>query len=156
MTIPTEIYSNLSAAERIRAAVSAQARNDEGEFRNLVETCPRKYYRTIDADFINGMEKIQTLSLAIEASFLEQALEFMIASKLEDHESVQSVLIAVASLATAWSTLLEELGIDRGEMANYGPPRHHAAAHLISISGGRAQAELVESHLAILRELVAA
>ena len=156
MTIPAEIYTRLSASERIRAAVSALARNDEGELQTLKETCPKKSFLMTDPAYSEGMERLLALALAVESDLQAMALDFFLASRLEVPEAVHESVATAAALESAWRELLAELGIPRREMSEAGPPRHHAVKTILHLADGEEDAAAVQSCLESMRAYLAA
>lgn len=151
MTIPAEIHASLSPSARIRASVSAIARGDDEELKTLAETCPRKTYRQADTAFLDRMEGIIKLSMAVTADLQGLALDFFIAARVEDAESMKTALVVLASVEAAWQTILSDLGIDPEEMAKAAPPRHDAVGTLLGIAAGREHPEIIEAHLDAMR-----
>jgi len=156
MTIPNEIHARLSASERIRAAVAAMARGDDEELQTLKTTCPKKTFVMTDPAYAEGMQRLLALAMAVESDLQGMALDFFLASRGEDHETVDEVMTAVASLETAWGDFLAELGIPRREMAEAGPPRHRGVKSIIQVSEGEEDAEAVQYCLDAMREYLAA
>lgn len=156
MTIPASVYTNLSAPERIRAAVSALARNDDDELQTLTETCPQKSYRMTDPAFSDGMGRLINLALAVESDLQATALDYLLASRLGLSEVVKESCITAASLATAWEKLLAELGIPSREMEGAGTPRHPAVIAILRINEGEENLTEVQSVLEAMRASLAA
>lgn len=159
MTIPTEIYTRLSASERIRAAVSALARNDDSELQTLKETCPKKSFLMNDPAYSEGIQRLLSLALAVESDLERMTLDFFIAARLkglEGLEAVDGIIGAAASLESAWGEFLTELGIPRREMKEAGPPRHHAVEAILNIGTGEEDAAAVQIYLETMREAFAA
>lgn len=155
-TIPTQVHESLSTDERIRAAVSAIARGDDHELKTLSDTCPRKTYRMMDAAFGDGMENLKTLAIAVTSDLQGLALDFFISSRVEDPEARETALVVMASLEAAWCKVLADMGIDREEMAKATPARHVAVCTLLEIAHAKERSEIVEVHLAAMREHLAA
>ena len=156
MKIPAEIHARLSASERIRAAVSAMARNDEGELQTLRETCPKKSYLMNDAAYSDGMERLLSLAMAVESDLQGMALNFLLASRMEVPDAMQAALAEAAAYDTAWKAFLAELGIDHEEMSKAGPSRHIAVATILSLGAGEQDPAAVESALGTMRAYLAA
>jgi hypothetical protein len=55
MNIKPMIYDNLTIQQRITASTEALMRNDIGELKRLVETCPKKTYTQPDQAFCDGL-----------------------------------------------------------------------------------------------------
>lgn len=148
------IYESLTPDQRISAAIAAIARGDDQETENLYATCPRKSYRRPDAAFGDTLEKLQTLSLAIESDLQGSALDFLLAARDEDSDEIHCALASIASIYVAWKTLLSERGIDVDEMTKASPARHYVVSKLISAATGREVPEFVEITLASMREFI--
>lgn len=156
MTIPAEIHARLSASERIRAAVSAMARGDDEELQTLKETCPKKTYLITDPAYSESMERLLALALAVESDLQAMTLNFFLASRGKDHETVHEAIAAAAALEAAWREFLAELGIPCREMQEVGPPRHHAVKAILQLSDGEEDADTVQSCLESMRVYLAA
>lgn len=159
MNIPAEIYAGLSPQERIRAAISAESRNDEAELKTLLETCPKKSYLMTDPAYSEEMVKIYHLMLCVELQLAECALDFNLSSRLDGAEKFnlqQKSLESAASISEAWGNLMTEMGIDPEEIAKNGPPRHFVVTVIIQVAEGEAVPELVEIQLNAMREVLAA
>jgi hypothetical protein len=81
-------YANLAPDERLRAVLEAGARGDFDERDSLVTSCPRKDYRTLDADFLDRCDASRDLALAValdlgprlaEARMLDATRELLLA-----------------------------------------------------------------------------
>lgn len=156
MTIPAEIYTRLSASERIRAAVSALARNDDGELQTLKETCPKKSYLITDPAYSEGIQRLLALAFAVESDLQTMALDFFLASREEVSEAVHECVADATALESAWRELLAELGIPRREMSMAGPPRHHAVKTILHLADGAEDTAAVQSCLESMRAYLAA
>jgi hypothetical protein len=159
MNIPDKIYANLSPAERIRAAVSALARNDDAELQTLKVTCPKKTYLMTDPAYSEGMERLTALALAVEFDLRTVALEFLLASRLNVSESAHDVvteaIAEAAALDVAWRELLAEMGIPWVEMSEAGPPRHRAVKMILDLGEGEENAAEVQTWLEAFRARLA-
>jgi hypothetical protein len=60
-----KVYDRLTPQERFVLAVTADARGDETERRELMRTCPRYCYTMTDADFMQRIETSQMLAVAV-------------------------------------------------------------------------------------------
>jgi hypothetical protein len=60
-----KVYDRLTPQERFVLAVTADARGDETERRELTRTCPRYCYTMSDADFMQRIETSQLLAVAV-------------------------------------------------------------------------------------------
>ena len=156
MTIPSEIYTRLSASERIRAAVSALARNDDAELETLKDTCPKKSFLMADPAYSEGIQRLLSLALAVESDLERMTLNFLMASRLEELEVVEEAIAGAASLEFAWREFLAELGIPRREMKEAGPPRHHAVEAILNLGTGEEDTAAVQVCLETMRESFAA
>jgi hypothetical protein len=158
MNIPTEIYAGLSPLERIRAAVSAEARKDDAELKTLKDTCPKRTFTMTDPDYSEAMVKLYHLMLGVELQLAECAFDFNLSSRLEGAQKLslqQSSLESAASIVEAWDKLMAEMGIDPDEIAKNGPPRHFVVKAIIQVADGEAVPELVEIQLSTMREILA-
>lgn len=158
MSIPDKIYSNLSPAERIRAAVLARARDDEDELQTLKDTCPKRTFLMTDPDYSEGMANLFTLTLALELDLARYALDFQSARihQSENRWDIQDgALKATASVVAAMDELFAEMGLDPLAMAKIGPPRHRLVSATITVSEGEEDPDLVAAHLEFMREQLA-
>ena len=156
MNIPAKIYAGLSAPERMRAAVSAQARNDDAELRMLKETCPKNTYLMTDSAYYDGMINLMATAIVVEYDLLASAMDFHTAVEQEVPEAIDRAIITAASVEAAWRELLAEMGIPWLEMSQAGPPRHHAVKTLLQLSEGEETADGVQTCLEQLRACLAA
>jgi hypothetical protein len=155
MNIPAKIYESLTAPERMRAAVSAQARNDDAELLKLKETCPKNSYLMTDSGYYDGMVNLMATALVVEYDLMAAAMDFHTAVEEEVPEIVARAMHTAASVETAWRELLAEMGIPWLEMSQAGPPRHHAVKTLLQISAAAETADGVQIFLEQLRECLA-
>jgi hypothetical protein len=58
-------YDRLGSDERFRAALEAEARDDDRELHRLVQTCPRLLYKESDAAFTDRVDAAHFLALAV-------------------------------------------------------------------------------------------
>lgn len=113
--IAKPVYENLTAEQRVRAAVSAVARGDESEAKKLRETCPKHTYRMNESAFTDRMESLMLLSLAVECDQRGAALDFLRASYqareidpkdtkalLKNDDIREDILRDIASIDQAW------------------------------------------------------
>lgn len=138
MDLSDRTYMNLSASERLRATIAAQARGDEAEFDRLLETCPLHTYRMQDAQFsmalkgaaaMSAMHQVLTLRmmvgylLADRVIFaVERAAEtkpdtldtagYDVACQLSD-----TTIACLKARQEAWAEFCGEVGVTPGEMA---------------------------------------
>ncbi len=158
MKIPTNIYASLSAPERIRAAISAIARDDDAELETLKNTCPKRQFLVTDPAYADGMDALFRLMLLTEYQLATLALDFTTARKRTGMESLDqqdASITHAASLETAWNLLIQELGIDTLDAAKTRPPRHPYVAAMIQVSEGEEDPEIVETRLQEMRECLA-
>jgi hypothetical protein len=155
MKIPTDIYQSLSAPERIRAAISAIARDDDAELETLKKTCPKQQFLITDPAYAEGMTGLFSLMIITEYQLATLALDFTTASKRTGMEKVirqDAVVTHAASLETAWNLLIEEMGIDALDSAKIRPPRHPYVTALVEVSEGEEDSEIVEIYLNSMRQ----
>ena len=132
-TISNKSYENLTAEQRVRAAVAAVARGDESEVKRLRETCPKRTYRMNDAAFSDRLERLWSLSLAMECDLRGLTIRVLQGSSkaleigddnAEELDKVISetdeIIIEIASIDEAWRQTLEGLGIDLEDMNKAG------------------------------------
>ena len=156
MNIPAKIYANLSTAERIRAAVSALARNDDAELETLKVTCPKKSYLMTDPAYSEGMERLMALAMAVEFDLRTMALDFHMASRQKSPEKIHKAVVESASVNVAWRELLAEMGISCHEMSNAAPPRHPSVKAILLLGEGEESAGIVQALLEAMRANLAA
>jgi hypothetical protein len=136
LTIPKHIHENLSASERVRAAISAIARGDEYEIQILKETCPKLSVMMSDPAYSEKLKKLFNLALAVESDLQMATLSFLMSSHLEEHELTVQASYSARATEAAWSAFLEEMGIPSGDMTKAGPPRHQAVKSLLKSRQG--------------------
>lgn len=159
MNIPTDIYQSLTAPERIRAAISAIARNDDAELETLKKTCPKRQFLMTDPAYAEGMTSLFSLMIVTEYQMATLALDFTTATKRAGMEKVDrqdAVVTHAASLETAWNLLINELGLDVQDAAQTRPPRHPYVTALVQVSEGEEDPEIVETYLDAMRKNLAA
>jgi hypothetical protein len=159
MNIPTDIYQSLTAPERIRAAISAIARNDDAELETLKKTCPKRQFLMTDPAYAEGMTSLFSLMIVTEYQMATLALDFTTATKRAGMEKVDrqdAVVTHAASLETAWNLLINELGLDAQDAAQTRPPRHPYVTALVQVSEGEEDPEIVETYLDAMRKNLAA
>lgn len=152
MTIPSQIHQSLTAPERVRVAISAMARGDDEELQTIKATCRKRSFLITDPDFTDAIERLIYLSLAVESELQGYALDFLLSSHLEEYELVIQARVSAHALESAWTSLLEEQGIPREDMAKAGPPRHHAVESILRLSREEPDEKAVEFILNHLRE----
>lgn len=151
MNIPAKIYENLSPAERIRAAVSALARNDDAEIQTLKVTCPKQAYLMTDPAFSEGMERLMTLAIVVEYDLMALALDYFLASRQKSFDAADKAISDAVSLEIAWRESLAEIGIPWQDMLDADPPRHRAVKAILHVGEGEETAEEVRTFLDLLR-----
>jgi hypothetical protein len=154
-----DFYKALVPSERIRAAVSALARNDAGELERLKATCPTLCFRITDPAYSEAVARLFALMLTVEYEMACAALDFKMAGLLDPPEACamqRAAMAEAAALRDAWAALLEEMGIDPADMDRSGPPRHPAVSALLDLSAGDADPEAVADFLSLFRDLAAA
>ncbi len=124
MKIKESLYTNLTPATRIKAALNAAARQDDAEIKRLVATCPKRSYTTTDAAFSDTMNALMQLSLAVEADKRGQALWFLLALREGDAQAAQDALAKLNSLHAAWGQFLTTCSLDPSDMQGAGAPAH--------------------------------
>ena len=72
----SKLYSELTGEERFKAFLAAMTRGDDKDTQRLVDTCPRKDYRTTDAAFSDRMNVTRLLAATFALDWLrdERAL----------------------------------------------------------------------------------
>jgi len=154
-SIKTAVYQTLSPAERIRATISAIARDDDHEIEKLAETCPRKTYTQPDAAFLDALQKLQTLSLAVEGDLRANALDWLMSMRLEEYTASNAALVSAASIQAAWLELLGDHQLDPAEMSKASPERHFAVISLLELAEGEESEELKTPILEAFRDFLA-
>ncbi len=157
MNISTHIYANLSPIERVRAAVSATARDDHAELQILKDTCPKKTYLMTDPAYSDVMDRLFSLVVSLELDLAGFALDFQTArlrKGMERCDIQECALTATASLVAAMDQLFAEMGLDPQAIAKSSPPRHPYVYATIRISEGEADLDLVEAYLQGMREIL--
>ena len=168
--IPESVYENLTPKQRVRAAVTAIAREDEAEIRRLRDTCPKYLYQMNDAAVTDRMETLYTLSLAMEYDLRGLVIHFLVALRLENGPEAQDpevlcepmklteqTLIEIASIDEAWRQALLDLGIDADSMAKVGPARDYVTDTLVNLAQKCSEPapQLVQEALQAMQERLA-
>lgn len=155
MNIPDKIYANLSPQERIRAAISAIARDDNAELEMLKVTCPKRQFLMTDPAYADVMDALFRVMLFTEYQLATLALDFTTATKrngMERFDQEDAAITHAASLETAWKLLIDEMGIDALDAAKTRPPRHPYVTAIVQISEGEEDPEFVKTRLQEMRE----
>lgn len=158
MNISEKVYANLTAQERVRAAVLATARDDEAELQVLKDTCPRKSFWMTDPDYCETMMNLFDLLVFTEYQLGACALDFQSARLFKGKnrcEIQDGALVATASLISALDQLIAEKGLDPDAMAQIGPPRHPFVTAAVTMSEGEEDPDLVECFLQSMRDHLA-
>lgn len=154
--IPDSVYEALTTHQRVRAAVSAEARGDDAEVERLKRTCGRETYSITDPAYSDTMQGLMSLSLAIETDLRGLALSMLQAAKQPQADDyLDLILEEAASVAAAWGRLMAEWGIDPREMEKAGAPRHPCTGALLKLSAGMENPNQVERCLKAFREVLA-
>ena len=157
LTIPKHIHENLSASERVRAAISAIARGDEYEIQILKETCPKLSVMMSDPAYSEKLKKLFNLALAVESDLQRATLSFLMYSHLEDYELAVQASESVRVTEAAWNKFLKEMGISRTDMTKASPPRHQAVKSLLkSRQEDEISPEIIEPLIQSFRNHIAA
>ena len=83
-SVTDKTYRTLSPKERLRAVVSACARNDFTEASRLVDTCPQKKYRMPDADFGYPLRALMNIAQSHELHLYRCALGVTLGTLMAD------------------------------------------------------------------------
>ena len=116
------VYENLTAQQRVIAAIEAMARRDEMELQRITRTCPQKIYRMSDAAFTDDLTHLIQASLKLEldmANMAVTALYLMLTEKGEPSIWMSSM----ADLQAAWEAGLQDRGINPTSFAKAACPR---------------------------------
>ncbi len=125
-SIKPVIYENLTNRQRMIASVEALARDDYDERVKLVKSCPKKTYKQADAAYVDMMETLLDLSLAIECDLRGQMINFLIA-KVTEHEAMMVFLQSISDMKEGWKLAIEELGVNPDSLAKACQPiMHHS------------------------------
>jgi hypothetical protein len=131
MDLSDRSYMQLNGDERFRALISAAARCDGNEMDRLVDTCPEKHYRMLDADFKAPLDKFMLLAASHNAVILRMVVGFLLAVSLR-HSSIESdaqdssggidrledaSMGAMLAKMRAWDAFCRDIGIDTAEAA---------------------------------------
>ncbi len=139
------VYENLMPRQRIIASIEALARGDEEERQRLIKTCPKKIYRQNDAAFVERIEALETMALAVECDLRGCALDYFLALKgmavMEGTETegklserFRKALQEMANIKAAWADILAQEGIDPDTMSKANLANHNAVAWLENIT----------------------
>jgi hypothetical protein len=129
----THLYDQLNAKERFGVAVQALARGDMNELDRLIDTCPKKTYRTADLAFFTRLKELLTITLMARVEILSTSnkalgvLSVLLALESGDEdEDTEGVAIAEESYLrlaamqkgkrAAWNDFCNGLGLDGEEV----------------------------------------
>lgn len=164
------VYENLTPEQRMRAVVSAIAREDEAEVRRLRDTCPKYMYHMTDVAFTGRMEALYSLSLTVECAMRGLVIDYLVALRFangpaaqdpevlrESMELTEQILIAIASTDEAWRQALLSVDIDTDAMDKVGAPRDEVTKDMVYIAQELSEPapQLVQEILQAMRERLA-
>lgn len=124
------VYENLTAKQRVIAAMNAEARGDREELQRLVRTCPKKSYQMNDAEFSDTMQNLFATSMAVELDLARAAVRYLFLCWL-DKDPPPHLLNGMAVIQAAWDEEVSEMGLDPQTMAKAGCPRDWIIDQLI-------------------------
>jgi hypothetical protein len=154
--IPSTIYEALTPAQRVIAAVAAQARDDDEELERLKVTCPKVTYRGTDDAYAGTMSRLMTLSLAVEADLRGLVIDFLLAVLREEKLEVrEALLVEIASIQTAFEEVLVERGISVEDMERAGARHHDSVSKLLRHCRGDEDAGEIARSAGLMREALA-
>lgn len=154
MKIPDKVYDELTAAKRVRATVSAIARNDESEVKTLRETCPKEPYYIPDPKYREGIDNLISTARFVEFQLRGIALDFHLASRRQEWKCLDEAISLAASLETAWLTILAELEITPEEMTKASVTRHPCVHAIVRMGEGEEKEDDVAWLLDRLRQII--
>ena len=115
--IKHSVYENLTPQQRINATIEAMAREDQEEVQRLVKTCPTKTYDHCDLEYMEKMDGLLSMAVAVECDLRGNALSYLVALHIK-HETTHQFLQNIADIRAAWRHALEAMGIDPEMMAS--------------------------------------
>ena len=124
MKLSAAVYQTLTPPQRVAAAVSALARDDHREIERLRETAARKTYRMADAEFVDTMEDLEKVSLALEVTLRDLFIEWLV-------QPADGLLQEIASGIRAWRETVAAMGIDADEAEAAFAPRSPRIAAML-------------------------
>ena len=120
-SVSPAVYDNMPPKLRLVACIEAIARNDEKEKALLIRSCPKFTYTQPDAQFLDNLECLMSLAMAVEADLREFLLQYYAVLRIEAELS-RKCLQNFADYREGWHMTLKTLGIERETMALAGPP----------------------------------
>lgn len=151
--IPDSVYTTLTPAERIRAAISASARQDTAELDRLRTTCRMRQFKITDPDYSEPLVRLSGLLMAHECEQRGLALSFLSASRVGDEEDATERLAARATSDAALeqfainqdslAAFAANEGIDAADLRAMGPPPHPLVAVMAELAEGMAEVSIV-------------
>ena len=122
MNIKSVIYENLTAPQRVIAALEAEIRGDEDEAMRLIRTCPRKTYEQADAAFLDTVKNIFAAAQAVRLDLMENAMGYICLIKLGRYDAAENYMQNVADIHAAWHETLEAIGMEASLIDSVGGP----------------------------------
>ena len=129
----THLYDQLNAKERFGVAVQALARGDMNELDRLIDTCPKKTYRTGDLAFFTRLKELLTMALMARVEILSTStkalgmLSVLLALESSDEDedtegvaAAEETYIRLSAMLkgkrAAWNDFCSGLGLDGDEV----------------------------------------
>ena len=130
------MYRTLTAEERIIASVEANARDDENEIEKLIQTCPRKNYKSTDRAYSQRMDYLFAIQMAVEADLTQNALDYAVMNFI-DIDPKKAVFVQekarqrIIDIQTAWHGFLEDKGINPETMDQMAMKMRHPYLNML-------------------------
>jgi hypothetical protein len=155
MNIPTKIYESLTAPERIRAAISATARDDDAEIARLRTSCPKLPFLVTDPAYAERMKRIIMLLMEFEGELRGYAIDYLRCNPIKEFlDERDAIFESIANMHAALRIYAEGEGIDFAELEVCGPPRHPIVAVMIKLAMDHEDPEQAAALAAEYREFV--
>lgn len=110
MKIKQKTYKNLTAKQRVIATLEAKYRGDKDEVENLINTCPKKEYKQNDIEFVNQLNTLTTMAVAIECDIRGHALNYLMAIYLDHEDAADVCLQNIADIKCARDEIIKDRG----------------------------------------------
>lgn len=146
MNIKPLIYEKLTARQRVIASFEALAREDEAEARRLIKTCRKKTYTMNDSAYVDRMEALHDIAMAVECDMRGMAICYLMEAWLGNRRGARpgafefqspaiEFLQDMLSIRQAWHDVMKQEGIEPAIMEKaHASQRHCSVDWLLRIA----------------------
>lgn len=145
--IKYNVYTTLSARQRVAATLAALARNDDAEVARLRETCPPRRYIAAEESYPETMNKLRMATLRLDADLRGLAIDYLAANLPSGRETKHQarIISLFASTREAWHRQFREMQIDLAHLHAISGPQHDYVDALVKHAEGKHDEATVES-----------